>query len=90
MKVITNHHWREIEYKIPEWNEEDEEPEFEACFEYKGDTYFLSEFIRLNGNLELGTLLDEWEGIQHDTAFSGTLVKLHEDGDAIIAGWYYS
>lgn len=54
--------------------------------QYRGDYYNLDEFMRIENNSEL----KNWDGYSSDTYFSGTLIKLCEDGDSVIMGRYYS
>ena len=46
MKIITNNHWREMEYRLPDWK--DNQDELELSFLFKGRRYFLSEFLSLH------------------------------------------
>lgn len=51
-------------------------------FVYKNYAYCLADFLRVNQ--------DGWEGGAHDTAFSGTLIKLVQDGERVIVAQYFS
>lgn len=69
-----------IEYVKPEWANEPE-----ASFRYKNNRYFLSEFMACP------TIFDgftEFDGYMSDSFFSGILIKLSEDGDAVKAFTY--
>jgi len=81
--VIGNRHWREIEYETPEWGDEPE-----ACFPYKGETYYLSEFMRVSVNAP--AWMQSFDGYRNDSFFSGLLVRLHEYGDAVQVFLYLS
>ena len=80
LKVVTNGHYRELEYKVPEWSDEEE-----LCFNYKGNIYFLSEFLITTSNCFRG-----WDGYLSETFFSGILVNLSECGEGVKVGYYYS
>lgn len=70
LTIIGNNHLIPLEYKKPEWSKEEE-----LSFKYKGEIYFLSEFMRTenNGNLK------EYDGYFSDSYFSGILIKLIEE-----------
>ena len=73
MKIITNNHWREIEYK-----DNEDSGELESCFTYQGQTWFLSEFLRFTPPSETG-----YHGYHGLNAFAALYVKLSDDGDAV-------
>ena len=55
-------------------------------FRYRGQMYDLGEFMPTSGNLRaLG-----WQGIATDTYFSGTIVRIDQDGEYVIVGRCYS
>ena len=56
-------------------------------FRYKGYVYHLSDFMRIGKN---NTDLAGWHGYHSDSFFSGVLVKLSDDGEAVTVGTYYS
>jgi hypothetical protein len=94
IRIFGNHHFIEIEYQIPEWNEENEDQEnsYEECFKYKGDYYFLSEFMNIHNkvyNPNPAEWMKEFSGIKGDSYFSGLLIKLNETGEAVQV-YYYS
>ena len=88
MKIITNNRPRAIIY-FHELTEK-EKKEFDWCnednaggfFRYRGNTYALSEFMTGGKDLR------NWDGVAGDSYFSGTLVKICEDNDFVIAGRY--
>ena len=59
-----------------------------SFFRYKGFCYGLHEFERIN-NSEIVDELQVWEGIKSESYFSGILLKIAEDGDEVIVGYYY-
>lgn len=89
MKIITNHHYREILH----WHDltEDEQKELNmyddakesSFFRYRNWTYDLSDFWRTDSN---DHLKDNWDGYKTDSYFSATLVKYSDCGDAVKVG----
>lgn len=93
-KVYGNGHYIETKYKVPDWKEDEHNPDPEDCFTYKGETYFLSQFMTINKDSPFYLLDDEgntlFDGYHSDSFFSGILVKYHEFGDAVKAYTYIS
>jgi len=69
IRIFGNGHSIPIDYKIPEWSEDKES---EACFEYKGNTYFISEFMLIDKHSHF----KGFDGYSGDSFFSGVLIKL--------------
>ena len=91
--IVGNGHEIEIEYKQPDWNEEEEDREEEACFQYKGNTYFLSEIMSFHNTVHCPDPPKEFEGFDGylgETYFSGIVVKISSCGDSVRAYRYYS
>ena len=80
--IISNYHWRETDYAIPEWGKEEEE-----CFCYRGEVYFLSEFVRTSFP-HAPAWIREWDGYQGDSFFSGILVRYQKSISACWPDWY--
>lgn len=75
--VYGNGHEHEIFYAIPDWSDEEE-----SAFEYKGETYFLSEFMRIDRNAP--EWMQDYDGYSSDSFFSGILIKYADDyGDFV-------
>ena len=86
--IYGNNHWRELEYSVPEWGVEEE-----ASFRFKGNTYFLSEFLNIHNevyNPNPPDWMKEFNGHLSDSYFSGVLVKLSDCGEAVKVYWYIS
>ena len=79
--IISNYHWRETDYAIPEWGKEEEE-----CFTYRGEQYFLSEFVR-TAFPHAPAWIREWQGYHGDSFFSGILVRYQSD-DHMSDDWW--
>jgi len=82
MKIITNHHYRPTlsasDLTPKELEDFDYLEEGEGLFiRYRGSVYDLGEFVATQS--ELG----EWEGITHDTAFSGIAIKFSADNETV-------
>jgi hypothetical protein len=92
--IFGNGHWKEIDYEVPEWNEDNVNPDIESCFKYKGITYFLSEFMPVELDSPFCLFNKEGEklfdGYHSDSFFSGILIKLDENSEAIKAYTYIS
>jgi len=89
--LFGNHHWKKLDYKIPDWNKEEENPGFESCFNYLGRTYFLSEFMRVDSFspfYKLGGI--DFHEYLNDSFFSGILVHYSNCGDGIKVYTYIS
>lgn len=67
-----------------------ENPEEETgldFFRFKGRIYTLSDFMRID---QQSTAFPGWHGYKGDGFFSGMLVKLSDDGEAVIVGQYFN
>jgi hypothetical protein len=88
--IYGNGHWKEIEYEVPEWNED----ELESCFKYKGRTYFMSEFMPVEEGSPFHLIDKEggklFDGYHSDSFFSGILIKISTCGDGIKVYTYLS
>tara|TARA_R110000796_G_scaffold69442_1_gene158395 strand:- start:294 stop:557 length:264 start_codon:yes stop_codon:yes gene_type:complete len=87
MKITTNNQYRDIlnayDLTSRELEAFDYLEEGEGSFiRYKGRIWDLGEFMR--------TDLKGWDGISSDTYFSGSVIKLSEDGDTVKVGYVYS
>ena len=92
--VYGNNHYKELDYAIPEWNKDDKDPEWENYFTYRGEIYFLSQFMRIDKKSPF-YLLDKdgnqvFDGYHGDSFFSGILIKYSDCGDAVKAYTYIS
>jgi hypothetical protein len=93
INIYGNHKWIELEYQIPEWNEDKEDPDFEQCFKYKEQIYFLSEFMNIHNKFYQPNppeWMKEFDGYKSDSYFSGLLIKISEDGEAVKIYTYIS
>jgi len=98
--IVGNNHLILLEDEIPEWKEEKENipdlPEeqkeelIESCFHYKGNLYFLSEFMYIDKR-DKNNPFKDFDGYISDSFFSGILIKLiDDDNDHVKAYWYMS
>ena len=87
--VVGNGHVRDLEYAVPDWADGDDENAAEECFTYRGDVYFLSEFLRIDKNAP--DWLQQFDGYSSDSFFSGVVVKYPADeyDDGIRVYTYY-
>jgi len=93
LKIITDHKWHDFLYVYELTDKEQTEhadtinsDDTLNCFRYRGQVYFLEEFMRLENNDEL----ENWHGYASDTFFSGVLIRISEDGERYQVGRYYS
>jgi len=92
--IKTNNQWRQLSYRseVPEnilkseFDYQDENEVFDGFFKYKGFWYHLDQFMRLDNNSPFG---GQWDGYLNDSAFSGVLVKLSDDGDSVKVATFY-
>jgi hypothetical protein len=87
MKITTNNHYRALLNAYDLTSKELESFDYledgEGSFiRYKGRVWELGEFTR--------TEIEDWDGISSDTYFSGAVIKLSEDGEAVKVGYVYS
>ena len=80
--VIGNGHVRETFYDVPDWDTEEHE-----CFAFKGETYYLEEFMPIGKHAP--TWMCEYDGYMPDSFFSGLLIRYSADGEGIQVYWYY-
>ena len=65
--------------------------ESDCCFfDYRGTVFNLSTFLRVSANNEPGHDFYGWHGVDADSYFSGTLVKICSDNDFVIVGRWFS
>jgi hypothetical protein len=91
IEIYGNNHWIELEYEVPEWNEETQD--LEECFNYKGNKYFLSQFMNIHNkvhNPNPPEWMKEFDGYHNDSYFSGILIKLSDTGEAVKVYTYIS
>jgi len=79
--VWGNGHEIETFYSQPEWSEEEE-----LAFSYRGQTYYLSEFMRIDRHAP--AWMREYDGYHGDSFFSGILVRFCGDADYVQAYTY--
>lgn len=94
MDIITNHQPRHTldagelepteraEFDYLDWTAIEAGEESALFFRYRGQLYDIGEFQR--------TDLPGWDGIATDTFFSGTVIRLVDDGESVIVGRIYS
>lgn len=85
--ITTDNKWKQFKYgyEVPEnvlndqfgWMEEDEKTD--GFFRYRKFWYHVSEFMRIEGR-------DEWQGYSPDSAFSGVLLQISDDGEEYKVG----
>jgi len=74
VEVITNGHWRNTQYGHPDWVDETDENAIEEYITYRGEVYWLSEFMRTSFP-NAPEWIREWDGYMGDSFFSGIVVR---------------
>ena len=95
LKIYGDEQEIETYYKVPDWreDEEDQDEALELCFDYEGNTYFLSEIMAVHNkfyNPNAPEWMLEFDGYMSDSYFSGILIKLIDNGEAVKAYTYIS
>jgi hypothetical protein len=86
MKIITNNQPRrlfsfeELPPKEQEYYEYAPEADF---FRYKGAWHCLEDFMRAPDTMQ------PWQGVAHDSYFSGIVLQYTQDFEQVIVGRYY-
>lgn len=90
MEIITNNQWRNFlyGYEIPEtvlhsdFDYLSEDDATDGFIKYRGNYYHLSEFTMLPKTKPIpGECHCDWHGYSSDSAFSGVLVRISDDGE---------
>lgn len=71
-----------------DWMNQDELETSYSFFKYRGHIYHLSEFMHLGSAAPSD--LRSWDGYSSDSYFSGVVVRMVEDNEAVIVGRYFS
>ncbi|MDC8457855.1 hypothetical protein [Marinobacter sp. DS40M6] len=95
MEIITNYQWRNFlyGYEIPEtvlnsdFDYLDDDEKTDGFIKYRGRYYHVSGFMLLPEHCDIP---NDWQGIEHDSAFSGVLVRLSDDGEQYQIATYIS
>lgn len=86
MEIITNNQWRDFlyGYETPEsvlesdFDYLEESEQTDGFIKYRGNYYHISQFMILPDTCDIP---DTWQGIEQDSAFSGVLVRISDDGE---------
>ena len=86
MEVISNYHWRETVYQVPDWPGIEDKPEDEREHEgivYRGEFIPLEDFIAFNTMWSPGYPkgLESWQAYRGDSYFSGIVIRYAPDDD---------
>jgi hypothetical protein len=98
LTIKTNNHYRPLLYGFELTEKEQKEYDFldftedgegfwGRFFRYKHWTYLLDDFMRIDAN---SPFPEKWHGYHSDSFFSGIVIQLSDDGEAVVAGTYYS
>jgi hypothetical protein len=75
------------EFDWLDWSAIDEGCGSASFFRYRGQLYSLDQFTYLDH--PAGPFAG-WHGISHDSAFSGVLVKISDDGETVTVATYFA
>lgn len=93
LKVSTNHQYRDLitwgsltdeEKKEFDYLKDEQEQYAAQFFRYRGSVYCLDGFVTTQNT----DLKDKWDGIAHETFFSGVLVRISRTGEHVKVGSY--
>ena len=100
LTIRTNNHWREFVYRddVPssvlasqfDWTDEAHEKDgsySDGFFKYLGCWYHLADFMRFTN--DAGGPMASWHGQAGDSYFSGTLIRISDDGEQYQVARYY-
>ena len=89
IEIYGSGKWIKIDYAKPEWSD----GEVEQYFRYRNNRYYLSEIMAVHNpihNPNPSDWMKEFDGYANDSFFSGILIKLSDDGEAVKAYTYIS
>jgi hypothetical protein len=88
LKITTDHRWKPFKYRydVPQkvladqfdWMREGEGED--GFIQYRGWWYHLGDFMRTEG------AIPDWHGYHGDSAFSGVVIKVSDDGEEYMVG----
>jgi hypothetical protein len=98
LTIVSNKHWRFIEYGYELRDYEKQRKEFDFLDDesfdvssfvwYKGVYHYLGDFLR--APISCGKpVFPGWEGYESDSYFSGNVINFSDDGESVQIGWYY-
>jgi len=80
IEIYGNGHAIETFYAVPDWKEPSDMDAEEEAFKYKGEIYFISDFMRIDQHAP--AWMKEFDGYRGDSFFSGILLRYDEDLDS--------
>jgi hypothetical protein len=92
--VYTDHKWKQFKYRyeVPErvlqreFDWLDEEEGWDQFFKYRDWWYHISEFERIDRYAP--AWLRKWDGYKPDSFFSGVVIKISDDMEEYMVGYY--
>lgn len=99
LTITTNHvpreflYWHDLtarEKRDFDYLDTEDRREDATFFRYKGRVYSLGEFLR-PGTMWMSNMpaaFEGWDSYAADSFFSGVLIKLVDEGDRVVVGWY--
>ena len=70
-----------------DWMDEEEfnSPGF---FTYKGRVHHISQYVRIENHSDAD--FSSWHGYESDSFFSGTVIRVSDDGSHVVVGCYFA
>lgn len=92
--VYTDRKWKNFKYgyEVPkkvmrsDFDHLDEDSAIDGFLLYRGNWYHISDFMRISPGAP--DWMKHWSGYTSDSAFSGILIKISDDGEQYIIGTY--
>ena len=96
LTIKTNHAWRYTSYgsDVPravmtsQFDHLVEDERADGFVRYRGYWYHVSDFMRVPAGMFGDD--DTWHGYLSDSAFSGVLIRLSDDGESVMLATYFS
>ena len=99
LEIKTNHQERELLslHELPLGRQSQVQDDFDwlsadefdyGFFTYKGRVHHISEYMRIENHPDAD--FSSWHGYEADSYFSGTVVRLSDDGETVVVGSYCS
>lgn len=91
LTIVTDHKWKNFKYgyEVPEKVLKDlgSYIAYDGYIQYRGQWYDLADFMILDKN---SSFPKPWQAYQSDSAFSGIVIEVSNDGEQYRIGTYFS
>ena len=99
LDIITDNKWKFFQYSdevpkkvLQDYDHLDKEENLDGWFKYRKRWYHQSDFLSLHNKVHCpeSPFPKKWDGYLNDSAFSGVLIKLSDDGEMYQVGTFIS